>query len=73
MAVDVHAGEGLELGTPHKLFSFESSSLSSYDVAPDGERFLIDENLQSAPVTDTASPPEQRIHVIVNWTAGLPD
>jgi Tol biopolymer transport system component/DNA-binding winged helix-turn-helix (wHTH) protein len=74
MAVDVlRAGEELELGTPHKLFSFESSSNSPYNVAPDGQSFLIDENLPAAPVTDAASTPERRIHVIVNWTAGLVD
>jgi Tol biopolymer transport system component len=73
MALDVQDGEELELGTPHKLFAFESSSQSPYGVAPDGQSFLIDENLPSAPVTDAASAPEPRLHVIVNWTAGLPE
>jgi Tol biopolymer transport system component/DNA-binding winged helix-turn-helix (wHTH) protein len=71
MAVDVHAGEEFAFGAPHKLFAFKSSSVIPYNVADDGERFLIDEDLPSAQVTDAASSPEQRIHVIVNWTAGL--
>jgi Tol biopolymer transport system component/DNA-binding winged helix-turn-helix (wHTH) protein len=74
MAVDIDAGERFDFGTPHKLFAFESSGFATpYNVASDGSRFLIDENLPAAPVTATASAPEQRLHLILNWTAGLPE
>ena len=47
----------LEVGPPRVLF--ERSNLLSYDVTPDGNRFLVIER------EPTATPTQ--IHVVVNW------
>ncbi len=64
-AVVRRAGDTLEVGTPRMLFemrgdcrSFEGSC---FDIAPDGNRFLI--------LEPTGSPP--LVALIQNWTAGL--
>ena len=43
MAVEVEAGDTFRAGTPRKLFSLslKGSLGSTFDVAPDGERFLL--------------------------------
>jgi hypothetical protein len=69
MAVDVATAPRFEAGVPKALF--ESGILDAnrpnfvfrYDVAADGQRFLINtlpEDAEPAPIT-----------VVVNWTAGL--
>ena len=69
MAVEVHTkGESLELGRPTPLFTFRLSlrilrqGMISYDVSPDGKKFLIliaaDENTR--PLT-----------LVANWSAEL--
>ena len=71
MSVAVQAVSGsLEFGTPRALFTipFTQSSTGNlgpytYDVAPDGQRFLA-----AAPVADAASP---TMTVILNWQAEL--
>ena len=71
MSVAVRSLSGsLEFGTPQALFMIPvamamSGSLApyTYDVMPDGQRFLA-----AAPVGDAASPP---MTVIVNWQAEL--
>jgi eukaryotic-like serine/threonine-protein kinase len=71
MSVDVRALSGsLEFGTPQPLFMIPvalatSGSLApyTYDVMPNGQRFLA-----AAPVGDVASP---TMTVIVNWQAEM--
>ena len=84
MAVDVDtAGDVFTSGTPRRLFGLsprppdEAIPDSRYDVAADGQRFLL-----NVPATVSSSSPGQPaaaavapdlpLHVIVNWTAGLP-
>jgi Tol biopolymer transport system component len=69
MAVEVHAkGEGLELGSPTPLFNFRPSlrilrqGMISYDVSPDGKKFLL----------NTAADENTRpLTLVVNWPAEL--
>jgi hypothetical protein len=71
MSVAVRAVSGsLELGKPQALFTIPLTLTPSggggsytYDVMPDGQRFLA-----SAPVVDAASP---TMTVILNWQAAL--
>ena len=57
-------GAGFEVGDVKPLFQTRTPLINNpYDVAPDGQRFLINtlpEQMASAPIT-----------VVVNWTAGL--
>src|SRR5262249_22465390 len=69
MAVDVKGAENrkaFEVGAPHELFKASFSIWPyGYDVAPDGQRFIINgvpHGSESAPVSIT---------VVLNWTAGL--
>ena len=59
MSVSVKAGETFELGTPVELFSFDGAD---YDVAPDGQRFLI---------RTTAGVPPLPLTVATAWYANL--
>jgi Tol biopolymer transport system component len=79
MAVEVQSGSGnaFEFGPPGALFQTgivipEVVLEYFYDVAADGERFLV--NVNSAGRTESASPAETTtpIHVIVNWNAPPP-
>ena len=79
MAVPVEAGSGdaFEFGPPSALFQTgivipAIPQEYFYDVAADGERFLV--NVHSAGQSDSASPAETTtsIHVIVNWNAPPP-
>jgi Tol biopolymer transport system component len=71
MAVSVKAGATFEAGTPALLFQTKTYGMAiispafgqQYDVTPDGQRFLINEDLSEL----TAAP----ITVVLNWTAGL--
>jgi hypothetical protein len=66
MSVPVRHGTiGLELGAPRGLFSLPTvyNAGYSYDVAPDGERFLV-----VAPSTESSRAP---LSVIVNWPTAL--
>ncbi len=58
MAVDVSLTPGFRAGTPKVLF--EGRYGISYDVAPDGKRFLMTKSGDEAPA-------RARIHVIVEW------
>ena len=69
VAVDIRpSADGIQAGTPQTLFS-SSSALAggyprvSYDVTPDGQRFLVQEptRLQSSP-----------LNVFVNWLPPKP-
>ena len=58
MAVPVESGENaFRPGTPVRLF--QSTGASSFDVTPDGQRFLM-----TVPVSDSSDTP---VTVIVNW------
>ena len=61
---------GLEFGTPNNLFSVpvlvgdEGVLAYTYDVMPDGQRFLV-----QAPAGDAQTP---AMTVVTNWRAELP-
>jgi hypothetical protein len=62
MAVQLALGATVESGTPRELFP--SAGVTEYNVAADGQRFLLNVNAEeqgaAAPVT-----------VVLGWTAGL--
>jgi Tol biopolymer transport system component len=66
MAVDIRTSSQTELqvGTPRKLFQANPVSVfngrNSWDVTPDGQRFLINSGAGASPIT-----------VVVNWAAAL--
>lgn len=66
MTVPIHPDQSLDPGTAKQLFQLHAASDffgSSYDVAADGQRFLV-----STLAGEEASPP---LNVIVNWTEVL--
>jgi hypothetical protein len=71
MAVEVKIAPTFEYGTPNELFPTQILRAAGfplvfqYDVAPDGNRFLV---LNNAVSGGTNSSP---ITVVLNWTAGL--
>jgi dipeptidyl aminopeptidase/acylaminoacyl peptidase len=65
MGVDVEAGASFRGGVPKPLFESLPPAMVGaefYDVAPDGQRFLM-----TLPADQATKP----LNVIVNWTAGL--
>jgi len=67
MAADIKLGDPVSVGIPHKLFRFDSwdgyqVARNGYDVAKDGQRFLI-----VSPVEEVNSP----ITVVLNWWVEL--
>ena len=58
-AVDVKMGGTFEAGVPHSLFSTRPSGVQRYNVASDGQRFLV-----SVPSEATISAP---VTVVLNW------
>ena len=60
MVVDVERDEELALGKPRLLFSFRSPSGAGYDVAPDGQRFVMLSDAESR------TQPNALI-VVLNW------
>ena len=70
MAVQVEADASLSLGAPSVLFRgpyYEGDSESiarTFDLSPDGERFLMIKGVDESG-TEDASP--RRINVVVNW------
>ena len=67
MAVNIKLGaDSVDASTPHELFTlpaFDNGLDSSYDVAPDGQRFLV----RAVPQQQAAQP----LTMIVNWPALL--
>jgi serine/threonine-protein kinase len=64
MKVDVMPGQELSAGTPRVLFEFaasSSNSIRSYDITPDGKRFLIRGRTQFAPTVVT------QLNLVQNW------
>jgi dipeptidyl aminopeptidase/acylaminoacyl peptidase len=68
MAVSVDTVQGFVAGSPRVLFedTFQTSSLgvANYDVAPEGDRFLLVQN------SEKSSEPAQ-LKVVLNWTEEL--
>jgi Tol biopolymer transport system component len=65
MAVDVRAGTSFEFGRPRPLFTLPSipnTNMWFYDVAADGDRFLV-----VYPVVTKQAP----LALVLNWTAAL--
>jgi hypothetical protein len=69
MAVDIATQPGFTAGKPRMLFEGQylptPATFPNYDVAPDGQRFLM-----LKPSEQTASAPTQ-INVVLNWTEEL--
>jgi hypothetical protein len=68
MSLPVTTAQGFSTGTPRKLFQgrFTTSSPSrSYDVAPDGRRFIMVQPQEQAPM------PVAQVVVVVNWVEEL--
>jgi eukaryotic-like serine/threonine-protein kinase len=69
MAVPIAGGANFDAGSPVALFQANprvlvaTSELVSYDVAKDGQRFLINTQLNN--------PEAQAMTVVLNWAAGL--
>jgi len=63
MAVDVRTDKGISAGLPHRLFVAKEIAMSSYDVLPDGRRFILS--------TRPKGTMETVITVVLNWWAEL--
>jgi Tol biopolymer transport system component len=63
MTVDVELGAAFRASKPRVLF--EGRYQPGYDVAPDGERFLM-----VKPPAETAARPD-KVHIVVNWNEEL--
>jgi hypothetical protein len=58
-------GTEMLIGAPRRLFGPPlTNGVSSYDVSPDGQRFL------AVLPNEQAAPPEP-LTLVLNWTAGL--
>jgi eukaryotic-like serine/threonine-protein kinase len=71
MAVAVQTGTGFVAGTPKALFQgqyFGGPGGRSYDVAPDGSRFLF---LKAGPAGGSGPTPRPRITIVENWSEEL--
>ncbi|MGQ0735061.1 MAG: hypothetical protein ACT4QD_15570 [Acidobacteriota bacterium] len=62
MAVDVDAGARFAAGRPRALFTLSGGLSDAFDVAPDGQRFVMVQEVEN-PVT--------HINVVLNWHEGL--
>jgi serine/threonine protein kinase len=63
MAVEVSSGPTFQPGTPRRLFPIPPTVTTTFDVTPDGQRFLLPvpaDNGQESPFT-----------MVLNWQAGL--
>jgi serine/threonine protein kinase len=67
MAVSVEADPIFRLGTPKKLFE---KPYSAWDISPDGRRFLLVKEAESADKESTQRG-LRRINVVVNWLEEL--
>jgi Tol biopolymer transport system component len=67
MAVDIDTSKGFQAGIPRRVFTapstLASTSLSSWDVAPDGSHFLF--------IGLPNAGRKSQFIVVVNWQAGL--
>jgi eukaryotic-like serine/threonine-protein kinase len=63
MSVPISAGASFEAGQPDALFETKLRFPSSWDVSPDGQRFLLNREIrEGAP---------NPLTVVLNWTEGL--
>jgi hypothetical protein len=71
MAVPVKLGTDVELGTPQVAvkgpYPIPAYSGRHYDVSPDGKRFLMLKDVESAP----AAQPPREIILVQHWTEEL--
>jgi serine/threonine-protein kinase len=64
MSVDIDTSKGFQAGTPRRMFTGPPGAVdASWDLTPDGKRFLFGAPLNSGRVIPFT--------VIVNWAAGL--
>ncbi len=63
MAVEVKSGEKFEPSLPKPMFEVRTAPISTFDVSPDGKRFLIITQREQAATLMT---------VVVNWQSALP-
>jgi serine/threonine-protein kinase len=64
MKVDISPGQNLAAGSPKSLFEFNAATatyLRTYDITPDGRRFLIRER------QNYALPPVAELRLVRNW------
>ncbi len=63
MVVDVSMGDDFSAGRPRELFDgdfdVDAAGHAGYDVAPDGESFVMIQQSRDEPLTE--------IHVVLNW------
>jgi hypothetical protein len=69
MAVDIFTQSGFAAGKPGMLFEGQDQptpvKFSNYDVAPDGQRFLMRKSSESAEAAPTQT------NVVLNWLEEL--
>jgi hypothetical protein len=63
MAVPVTAGASFDAGVPRQLFDRKPARIIDYDVAADGQSFLIN--------SEISGPETKPFNIIVNWMAAL--
>jgi serine/threonine-protein kinase len=63
MAVAVENGQTFKCGKPGSLF--QGKYLSSWDVSPDGKRFLMMKDVE--PIGKPAADAPRRINIVLNW------
>jgi hypothetical protein len=65
MAVDIDTSKGFQAGTPRRMFTAPPAvaGLASWDLSPDGKRFLFAGRANSGRVIPFT--------VVLNWAAGL--
>ncbi|TDI37454.1 MAG: hypothetical protein E2P02_22740 [Acidobacteria bacterium] len=64
MVVDVQLGTEIMLGNPEELFQTPDGIRIQFDVAPDGQSFVMIDTRES-------TPPPRKIHIVQNWFAEL--
>jgi serine/threonine-protein kinase len=67
-SVEVSTTPAFHSGIPQPLFQLPRGNSGAWDVTADGKRFLV-----AAPpdLLADSTPPPARIHVVLNWLAGL--
>ncbi len=68
MSVSVSTGQGVALGQPQQLFQSgdlrSTNSPPTYDVSPDGQRFVTVSRVTS---TEQSEPEPPKIRIVGNW------
>jgi Tol biopolymer transport system component/predicted Ser/Thr protein kinase len=63
MAVPISSGASFDAGVPKALFDRKPAPIIDYDVAADGQSFLIN--------SEVSGPETKPINIVVNWMAAL--